>query len=334
MTAWLDALRPSEATIHQGDLVTDEIRSLDALGQIDFVTYGAKAANLGELGQIIPEFAVTSGFAVPFAWYHEAMRDSGLHQWIAGKLSDGRMIDRAWRNESLKEIRRRVKQVNVMQVRIEELERWRAQFPVGQPLRCRSSANSEDLLSFNGAGLYESYTHRPDEGELVHSIRQVWASMWTERAYEEREFYRIDHLSAKMGVLVHPNVDDEIANGVAVATNLFTAGAPGYTINAQFGEELVTNPEANAVPEEWLTTASGEGHWQALRMRRSSLVTPDKPNVLTLDETTTVAEILQSITAHFKAATGAVSPRFVMEIEFKITLDGDLVVKQARPWVR
>ena len=334
VTTWLDTLGPSETTILKGDLVTNRVRSLDALGQTDFVAYGAKAANLGELGKIIPEHAMTKGFAIPFAWFHEAMRESGLDQWIAGQLADTRMTERDWRNATLKEIRRRVKRVEVPRARIDELEHWRSQFPAGQPLRCRSSANSEDLISFNGAGLYESYTHRPDEGELVNSIRQVWASMWTARAYEEREFYRIDHLSAKMGVLVHPNFDDELANGVAVATNLFTAGAPGYTINAQFGEELVTNPEADAVPEEWLTTPSGEGFWQALRMRSSSLATPDRHTVMTLEETTTVAGILQTVTAHFKSATGAVSPRFAMEIEFKITLDGNLVVKQARPWVR
>lgn len=334
VTEWLDTIRPEVGTTLEADLAASEISALKDLGHQDFWAYGAKAANLAELKRVIPDVAVKKGFAVPFAWFHDAMRDSGLGDWIAGQIGDPRMEDHVWRNAMLKEIRSRVKQVSVPRERIDELESWRAQFPVGQPLRCRSSANSEDLISFNGAGLYDSYTHRPDEGELVKSIRQVWASLWTERAYEEREFYRIDHLSAQMGVLVHPNFDDEIANGVAVATNLFTTGAPGLTINVQFGEELVTNPGANAVPEEWLATVSGDREWQALRMRSSSLATAENQEVLSFEESVRVADLLQSITVYFKDVTGAVSLRFAMEIEFKITADGELVIKQARPWVR
>ncbi len=334
VTSWLESLRPKEITQLSAGLSEEGIRSLEDLTHEAWISYGAKAANLGELGKFIPEYTVTKGFAVPFSWFDQAMNASGLDSWIAVQLADSRMIEREWRNATLKEIRRRVRQVGIPRERIDALESWRAQFPDGQPLRCRSSANSEDLLNFSGAGLHNSYTHRPDEGELVHSIRQVWASLWTERAFEEREFYRIDHLSAKMGVLVHPNFDDEIANGVAVAANLFTTGAPGYTINAQFGEDLVTNPGADAVPEEWLTTATGEFHWQGVKMRASSLAASNDESVLSLEEIASLSGLLQTITAHFKTVTGAVSPRFAMEIEFKVTVDGDLVIKQARPWVR
>ena len=37
-------------------------------------------------------------------------------------------------------------------------------FPAGQPIRARSSSNVEDGAGFNGAGLHDSYTQRPDEG--------------------------------------------------------------------------------------------------------------------------------------------------------------------------
>ena len=78
-------------------------------------------------------------------------------------------------------------------------------FPKGASIRCRSSTNNEDLPGFSGAGLYDSFTHRPDEGHLGKSIRQVFASMWNFRAFEEREFYRVDHLQAAMGVVLHEN---------------------------------------------------------------------------------------------------------------------------------
>ena len=81
-----------------------------------------------------------------------------------------------------------------------------ASFPEGTSLRCRSSTNNEDLPGFSGAGLYDSCTHRIEEGHIAKSIKQVFASLWNFRAVQEREFYRIDHMLTAMGVLIHPNM--------------------------------------------------------------------------------------------------------------------------------
>ena len=115
---------------------------------------------------------------------------------------------------------------------------------------------NEDLEGFNGAGLYSSYTHGLDEGPLEKSVKQVWASLWNYRAFEEREFWRIDHFSAAMGVLVHPNYTDEQANGVGVTTNIFDPAWDGHYVNVQVGENLVTNPEAGTTPENTSSLSS------------------------------------------------------------------------------
>lgn len=59
-----------------------------------------------------------------------------------------------------------------------------------------------------------SNTHHPKEGHPSKSIMQVFVSRWNFRAFEERDFYRIDHLATAMGVLVHPNFSNELANSL------------------------------------------------------------------------------------------------------------------------
>jgi phosphoenolpyruvate synthase/pyruvate phosphate dikinase len=97
---------------------------------------------------------------------------------------------------------------------LDDLQEMHDDFPEGTAVRVRSSTNNEDLPGFSGAGLYTSKTQYPDEGHISKSIKQVYASMWNFRAYEERDFYRVDHFMAAMGVLCHPSFQNEQSNGV------------------------------------------------------------------------------------------------------------------------
>ena len=158
----------------------------------------------------------------------------------------------------------------------------------------------------------------------------MFASLWTFRAFTEREFHRIDHSAAAMGVLVHPNYTEELANGVAVSFDPFYDGPGRYYVNTQVGEDLVTNPEANSVPEELLllpgmaTTSCGPTSNQ---VGRGELLMSDA-------QIGQLAQHLTTIHDHFEGLydPGPNDP-FAMEIEFKITSENVLAIKQARPWV-
>ncbi len=162
----------------------------------------------------------------------------------------------------------------------------------------------------------------------------MWASLWNLRAYDEREFHRIDHLTAAMGVLVHPNFDDEVANGVAVTKNPFDPNWDGFYVNVQVGESLVTNPDPNATPDELLVSAIGpNGEYETQYIRRSTLTTGGD-SVMTDAQIALLTDAMEIIQRRFKVIYGAQrNPAFAMDIEFKIDVAGKLVVKQARPWV-
>ena len=200
--------------------------------------------------------------------------------------------------------------------------------------RARSSTNNEDLEGFNGAGLYSSYTHHTDEGHFQKSAKQVWASLWNYRAYEEREFWRIDHFTAAMGILVHPNFNNERANGVGVTTNIFDPNWSGHYVNVQVGESLVTNPDAEAIPEEYLIArlASPTGEDEIQYIRFSNLV-PEGETVITREQAVDLKAKMTTLHNHFKNKYGASGNTWAMEVEFKITPRRQLVIKQARPWL-
>lgn len=332
---WFDKVRPKDPQVVGSDLRYKKIRPLSELGAEKANAFGAKAANVAELRKILDPDNVPDGFGVPFSMYDEFMRANGLYDAANEMMADPDFRnDPAVREKKLADFQRRIKRAKVPESLSKALGEVQERFPEGQPIRARSSTNNEDLEGFNGAGLYDSYTHRPDEGHLEETVKQVWASLWNFRAYEERDFYRIDHLSAKMGVLLTPNQDDELANGVAVTKNIYDPNWKGHYVNVQVGESLVTNPDPSATPDEFLVSAIGaNGEWETQYIRHSTMTSAGK-TVLTRSQIAELTTAMETIQSHFAKVYGKEDdPSFAMDIEFKIDHRGKLIVKQARPWV-
>lgn len=333
--ARLEGLRPTAATFPGRDLSVGVIRPLSAVAFSASSSVGAKAANVAELRRLLPTGVSPDGYAVPFAFYDAFMLENGFYAYARLMMEEpGFRADPAVREARLSAFRALLREGTVPVAQRSALGATQAAFAPGVGIRCRSSTNNEDLPGFNGAGLYDSYTHRPDEGSLHKTVRQVWASLWNFRAFEEREFYRIDHFSAAMGVLLIPNTDDELANGVAVSKNLIDPEWRGYYVNVQKGEELITNPEQAVIPEEFLIASlMGLTRYEIQHVSYSSLQ-PTRTSLLSTAQAWELADRLSSIQNRFRSLYNAWSDAdFAMEVEFKITQAGKLYIKQARPWV-
>jgi len=332
---YLEAKRPVATQTPIPDLTRTTIEPLSGIGFEDGTAFGSKAANLGELRSFLPG-VTPAGFAVPFYFYDEFMKFNGFYAESEAMMADlAFQTDPATREAALKAFRKRITKYGVlpswMSIALGEIQ---AKFPASLSIRFRSSTNNEDLEGFNGAGLYESYSHHPGEGHFAKSAKQVWAGLWTYRAFEEREFWRVDHASAAMGILIHPNYSAEEANGVGVTKNPYLPGAGwvGHYMNVQVGENLITNPEPGSLPDEFtIANLSGGGGFEIQYIRHSNLI-PAGETVMSRDQTLKLRGYMATLHNRFKTLYRGNS-NFAMEIEFKVTAAGDLVIKQARPWV-
>ncbi len=354
-----ESLRPQNTQTLQHDLTVTEIAALADVSFDDWTAFGVKAANVAELTTLsLPDGTTPVGFAVPFYFYDAFMKQATVaEETVLGKkkapdaekitLPAGTTLasavtqmlahqyfqsDADIQEEMLDDLRDAIKDAASPQFIIDALTAMHAEYPDGQSLRYRSSTNNEDLPSFNGAGLYSSKTQDPDETAddgIDKSIKGVWASLWNYRAFLERDFHRVDHTTVYMGVLVHPNYSDERVNGVAVSHDPITFQKSAYYVNSQMGEDLVTNPEANSQPEQLLLGATGG----ATVLSRSTLAPSDKL-LMTEAQMRQLRSTLQTIHNHFKTLYGVQDgDDYAIEIEFKITAENRLAIKQARPWI-
>ena len=325
------ASRPATEQTPERDLSVRAIAPLSTIGFDDWKAYGVKAANVATLGKLgLTAASVPDGYAVPFSFYDEFMKANGFYDRVSKMLADPTFRDDPdVQDEQLAELRDAIKAADMPASMMTELDTLQKSFPAGTPIRCRSSTNNEDLPNFSGAGLYDSKTQRPDEGHISKCIKQVYSSVWNLRAFLARDFYRIDHLSTAMGVLTHPNADDEQANGVAVSIDPVYDTPGAFYVNAQLGEDLVTNPDAQSIPEALLLGNDGS----VAVVTRSSLIEPGT-RLMTDAQTSALRSSLTLIHERFAALYKVQSGgKFAMEIEFKITKAGALSIKQARTWV-
>jgi phosphoenolpyruvate synthase/pyruvate phosphate dikinase len=197
------------------------------------------------------------GFAVPLFYYRQFMEQNGFDARVTALLADvAFQNDPATRDAALAQLRTDMEAAPVDAAFLTALRaKLDAEYP-GLRMRFRSSTNAEDLDGFTGAGLYTSESGATNDplDPVEDAVRQVWASVWNFKAFEERSYRGIDHLAVGMALLSHRAFTDEEASGVAVTNNPFDASGldPAFYINAQLGDASVVLPPAGITTDQVL----------------------------------------------------------------------------------
>lgn len=305
---------------------------------------GGKAANFSELLNITgPAIPTPEGaFAIPFHFYDAHVKKYGIDIWIESLLLDHQFqANAAYRQQLLEQVRDSIinspldpQLVSLVNSKINFFAEFEA-------IRFRSSTNAEDLEDFSGAGLYDSYSAKNGHKTktIENAIRKVWASLWNWRAYEERSYFKIDHLSCAMGILVHRSFPDEDANGVLVTKNLYNFN-PGFTISVQYKEHSIVFPEPGVLHDQmilftWSVDPSEEFMLEYLS--HSNVAQLKGKRVMTDSEIFQLGRYAKATKRHFYYNVphncDCTYDDFGVDIEFKVDSDVSprkIYIKQAR----
>ncbi|MEV4690549.1 PEP/pyruvate-binding domain-containing protein [Micromonospora echinospora] len=192
---------------------------------------GAKARTLGRL--MAEGLPVPDGFCVTTSAFQHTLGASGVDTVIDEHLAEAARVP-ATLGAELAAVRSALRLVEL------PTELWDALQPPAQellrhgPVVVRSSAPGEDDSATAAAGVYESVRDVADADSLARAIRDVWASLFTERV----NYYRHGSFLAQMALVVQAQVQAQ-HSGV-----LFTrhpiSGRRGYFNETSIAPEGVT----------------------------------------------------------------------------------------------
>jgi hypothetical protein len=241
-----------ELDTHRLRLDDKRLRKLTEVGAADSgVICGPKAANLGMLAATFPD-KVAEGWVIPFGVFHEhinrVLDNSGktLLEQIGEMAREAERL-RAARAEPaviqqycyprLERIRRVIENMPLLATLEAEV---RARVRAGTGYYVRSDTNAEDLPQFTGAGLNLTLPNEVGVDNILKAIRRVWASPFTERAYDWRS------RAIRGAERIYPSVIimRAVANdksGVIATTDLETGDMNYVTVNASEGVSAVVD---------------------------------------------------------------------------------------------
>jgi hypothetical protein len=334
-TFWA-AKEPHVPQVLHPDTLTQGLVDLTKVDVTAVKLVGGKAANIGELTKInvtgygplpLPEGI----FAIPFYYYWEHIKKYGLDVYINNMLNDTLF----WKDASIRQAKLIILQDSIKHSPIDTsflklVKDSLSLTPDFKTFRFRSSTNAEDISGFNGAGLYDSYTGSLDDPAkpVDKAIKKTWASLWNFQAFEEREYFKIDHRTVAMGILVNRSFPAEAANGVVITKNIFNPGNAAITINVQIGEISVVKPVESYLPDQIIYYTYKENTFEYIS--HSNVPGMEGKTVLTDNELKVLKDYCMAIYYHYCEINFECNP---MDIEFKVDLvDGirKIYIKQAR----
>ncbi|MEZ0273252.1 MAG: phosphoenolpyruvate synthase [Methylophilaceae bacterium] len=116
----------------------------------------------------------------------------------------------------------------------------------------RSSATAEDLPNASFAGQQETFLNINGEAQLLHAVKECYASLFTDRAISYRNANGFDHMDVALSIGVQKMVRSDLAtSGVMFSIDTESGFKDVVLINAAYGlgEPLV---QGSVTPDEFL----------------------------------------------------------------------------------
>jgi phosphohistidine swiveling domain-containing protein len=315
---------------------------------------GPKAANLGELKHYFPQ-AVTDGLVIPFGIFRSFLDrplepdGPSVFHWMQSQYalirslqSDARQQEAATRR-FLTRIRDWIVHADAGP---EFRERLRGAMenvfgPDGTyGVFVRSDTNVEDLPGFTGAGLNLTVANVVGFENVLTAIQRVWASPFTERAYQWRQAY-MDHPenvyasvlllksvpAEKSGVMVTVDVTSGKSGWLTIAVNEGVGGA----VSGQTSEELRVHTASGRVR---LMAQATEPRKRILLKTggMAKISAGGSETVLSANDIELLLKFAESVPQRFPKLLGADGQPVPADIEFGFYRN-QLVLFQIRPFL-
>ncbi|RLA00639.1 MAG: phosphoenolpyruvate synthase [Gammaproteobacteria bacterium] len=335
------------------------IRFFSELSINDVNMVGGKNASLGEMYcELAPQgITVPNGFATTADAYWYFLHHNQLQKPIADALASLDVRDTDALAVTGAKIRQWIVNAELPSDFIQEIEQayqqLETEYGAGVDVAVRSSATAEDLPDASFAGQQETHLNISGSGELLHSCRQIFASLFTNRAISYRTDKGFDHMSVALSLGVQKMVrSDKASSGVMFTIDTETGFCDVVLITAAWGlgENIVqgaVNPDEFYVFKPTLAAGFDPILKRQLGSKKLRLIYSDghthsgsTRNIkvdrelqdqfcINDDEVTALAKMAVTIEQHYSLKAGH---RMPMDIEWAKDGDtGELFIVQARP---
>lgn len=326
----------------------------------DVDSVGGKNASLGEMYSALSQHGINvpNGFAITASAYRLFLESNALVEPITQAL-DGLNVDDTKALASTGEtIRHLINNATMPEEIVTEItqgyQQLEEQYGQQVDVAVRSSATAEDLPDASFAGQQESHLNITGVDNLIHSCRQIFASLFTNRAISYRVHQGFDHMSVALAIAVQKMVrSDKAASGVMFTIDtesgfkdiVFITGAWGLGENVVQGavnpdEFYVFKPTLASGHQAIIKHQLGSKALKMVYSDKASAATGAVENIavpvemqnqfcLNDEEILSLAKTATIIEKHYSEKAGSPMP---MDIEWAKDGDsGQLFVVQARP---
>ncbi|HJO36054.1 MAG TPA: phosphoenolpyruvate synthase, partial [Gammaproteobacteria bacterium] len=214
----------------------------ESLGMGDVERVGGKNASLGEMISNLSQAGVTvpSGFATTAAAYREFLQHEGLAQRIDEALDALDVDDVTALARTGKQIREWVVATPFPDALREDIltayRQLQADGGDDLAVAVRSSATAEDLPDASFAGQQETFLNVRGEQGVLHAIKEVFASLYNDRAISYRVHQGFDHKLVALSAGIQRMVRSDIGAAGVMFTLDTESGFDGVVfITASYG---------------------------------------------------------------------------------------------------